>query len=148
MILKDTAELFDSYDDSASQRESLQARLRRLQEMYEWGHKTKEEYLMEHDEIQAQLQRMSPPADRSGQLERLAQFLASVATAWAEASQHQRNKLAGTLFDEIWVDDTRVTAVKPRPELEPFFKLNLECHNPDIAGDPDGIRNGDLEENP
>jgi len=49
------------------------------------------------------------------------------------------SKLAKTLFEEILVEHNKVVAVKPRPELEPFFKLNFECHSRDIACDPDGI---------
>ena len=54
------------------------------------------------------------------------------------------HRIAKTLFEEILIEDKEVVAVKPRPELEPFFKLNLECHSKDIAGDPDGIRTHDL----
>ncbi len=41
-------------------------------------------------------------------------------------TQEQSNKLARTLFDQVWLKDKAVVAVKPRPELEPFFKLNHE----------------------
>ncbi len=50
--------------------------------------------------------------------------MADVADAWKEATQEQRNKLARTLFQEIWVKDKQVVVVKPQPELAPFFKLN------------------------
>ena len=41
-------------------------------------------------------------------------------------------------------EDGRLLAVKPRPEFEPFFKLNFERQTADIAGDPEGIRTPDL----
>jgi len=56
----------------------------------------------------------------------LAEFLKNVAKAWREANEEQRNKLARQLFDEIWVKDKQVIAVKPRPELKPFFQLSYE----------------------
>jgi hypothetical protein len=59
-------------------------------------------------------------------LEELAQFLADVPAAWRAATQEQRNKLARTLFDQIWLEDKKVVAIKPRTELEPFFRLNYE----------------------
>ena len=59
-----------------------------------------------------------------------------------EANQEQRNKLAKTLFEQILVENNKVVAVKPRHELEPFFKLNLDYHSRDIACDPDGVRGG------
>ena len=36
-------------------------------------------------------------------------------------------RLARYLFEEIWVQDKKVVAVKPRGEFEPFFRLNLEA---------------------
>jgi hypothetical protein len=73
-------------------------------------------------------------------LKRLAEFLANVAEVWREANQEQKNKLARVLFEEIKLDNGgKIVVVKPRPELEPFFKLSYECHARDIAGDPGGI---------
>lgn len=48
------------------------------------------------------------------------------------------------LFDEVLVENTKVVAVMPRPELKPFFKLNLGCQTVNIDGEPDRIRTGDL----
>jgi hypothetical protein len=67
-------------------------------------------------------------------------FLANVADAWREAKQEQGNELARVLFEEIRLDNGgKVVAVKPRPELEPFFKLSCECHAKDIGCDPGRI---------
>ena len=79
-------------------------------------------------------------ADESDVLKKLAHFLANVSDAWKEASQEQRNKLARSLFEQIHVEDSRIVLVKPRPELEPFFRLDLECHTRDIGCDPGGVR--------
>ena len=38
----------------------------------------------------------------------------------------QRNKLAITVFDQVCLEDKTVIAVKPRTELDPFFRLNYE----------------------
>jgi hypothetical protein len=56
----------------------------------------------------------------------MARFLADVPAAWEAATQEQRHTLARTLFDEAWMKDQMVVAVKPQPELEPFFRLNYE----------------------
>ena len=75
----------------------------------------------------------------------MAHFLTNVANAWREANQEQRNKLARVLFEEIRLDNGgKVVAVKPRAELEPFFKLSYECHATAIGCDPEGIRTLDL----
>ncbi len=112
---------------------ALNTGLQRLQELYEWGHKTREQYLREYESVKAEIAKMTPTDERGRELGRLAEFLGSVATAWDAATQEQRNKLARTLFEEIWSEDATVAAVKPRPELEPFFRLNLECQSKDIA---------------
>ncbi len=64
-----------------------------------------------------------------------------MADGWREADQKQRNKLARVLFEEIRLDSGgKVVAVKPRPELEPFFRLSYECPARDIGCGPEGIR--------
>ncbi len=40
--------------------------------------------------------------------------------------EEQRNKLAHCLFQEIWIKDKEVVAVKSQPELKPFFQLSYE----------------------
>ena len=70
----------------------------------------------------------------------MAHFLSNVADAWREANQEQKNKLVRVLFEEIKLDSGgKVVAVKPRPELEPFFRLSYECLARDIGCDPEGI---------
>ena len=115
-----------AYDDSEKQKAALEARLKRAKELYEWGHKSRDEYLADYEDIQKQLRLLSPIEVRDNHLGKLAQFLANVAGAWDEANQDQRNKLAKTLFEQILVENNKVVAVKPQPELEPFFELNYE----------------------
>ncbi len=138
-ILEAHRKLQSAYDNSANQKTALQARSTRIKDLYKWGDITREDYLKERDDIQKQLQRLSPQEDQANQLQQLAHFLSNVADAWDEAAQEQRNKLAKTLFDQIWVEDGKIAAVKPRPQLEQFFKINFECHAKDITCDPEGI---------
>jgi hypothetical protein len=56
----------------------------------------------------------------------MARFLEDVPAAWAEATPEQRNKLARCLFDQVWLKDKKVVALKPASDLEPFFQLNYE----------------------
>ena len=69
-----------------------------------------------------------PPEDDTETLDRLASFLQDVALAWEAGDYEQRNRLARCLFEEIWVQDKKVVAVKPREEFEPFFRLNLDAN--------------------
>ena len=59
-------------------------------------------------------------------MDKLARFLANIAQGWEEATGGLKNKLARSLFPEIWIEDEQVIAAKPHPELEPFFQLNYE----------------------
>ena len=73
-----------------------------------------------------QLGKLTPPAKGSENLETLAQFLADVPAAWNIATPEQKSKLARVLFDQVWIRNKEVVGVKPRPELEPLFRLNYE----------------------
>ena len=73
-----------------------------------------------------QLESLAPKLHDRDHLDQLARFLDHVPAAWEAATQEQRNKLARTLFDEAWMKEKTVVAVKPQPELEPFFRLNYE----------------------
>jgi hypothetical protein len=53
---------------------------------------------------------------------RLAKFLADLPSAWAVATPDERNRLARQLFGEAIIENRTVVAVKPRPELLPFFE--------------------------
>ncbi len=52
--------------------------------------------------------------------------------------------MAKRLFEAVWVKDDRVVAVRPLPELRPFFQISEECQSKSLFGDPDRIRTGDL----
>jgi hypothetical protein len=125
-ILEAHQKLETAYDDIAKRRATLENRLARIKELYEWGHKLREEYLTDYDTIQGELKTLASPEDKGKTLDKLAHFLSNVVDAWKEASQEQRNKLAGALFVEVWIENNRVIGIKPREELKPFFQLSYE----------------------
>jgi len=125
-ILDTHEKLQTAYDDTEKEQTRLKAQLERLKELFSWEDLTEKQYLQEKDSILRELQVLTPSEERSQVLGQLASSLKSVVNAWKEASQNQRNKLARQLFDEIWVKDKQVIAVKPRPELKPFFQLSYE----------------------
>ena len=65
-------------------------------------------------------------------LDRLAEFLKNVSSAWREASSEQRNKLARALFDAVWIENQKVLGATPRPELKPFFDLQYSEMSNDV----------------
>jgi len=125
-ILEAQQELEKAYTDAAAQKERLERQLKRAKELYQWGDYSKAEYETRRDNILDQLRQLTVPQQPAEHLEKMAQFLACVPAAWAEATPEQRNKLARCLFDQVWLKDKEAIAVKPIAELEPFFKLNYE----------------------
>ena len=125
-ILEYHRKLEAAYDDVQKEQRALEGRLKRVRELYEWGDCTKAEYETRRDDLLKRLDALAPKLKETDHLDKLARFLGDVASAWEVATQEQRNKLARALFDEVWVKDKTVVAVKPLPELDPFFRLNYE----------------------
>jgi len=125
-ILEAHEKLQTAYDDTEKEQTRLKAQLQRLKKLFAWGDLSEKQYLAEKENTLETLRALTPPETKSRVLEGLAEFLKNVAKAWRGANQEQRNKLARQLFDEIWVKDKQVIAVKPRPELKPFFQLSYE----------------------
>ncbi len=100
----------------------------RLQDLYLLGDVPKAAYLAERDRLRRELAAL----DAADHCERerlggLAELIADVAKGWALATQEQRHRLAGMLFEEVVIDSEQVVAVKPRPELAPFFALDCQA---------------------
>jgi len=125
-IMEAHRRLQSAYDDVCRETSRLEARLQRVRDLYELGDISKDEYVRKREAIHKELRALTPPEDNSESLDRLAGFLGNVSKAWGAADQEQRNRLARCLFEELWIKDKEVVAVKPRPELEPFFRLNYE----------------------
>lgn len=104
----------------------LENRLKRVTELYEWGHKNKEKYLTDYSAIQSELKQLSPEKPAEDILNRLAQFLTNITVAWDQATSEQKNKLASALFEVIWIEGKKVKAVTPRDEFKPFFDIQYE----------------------
>ena len=115
-----------AYSNLEEERTNLVGRLRRTKRLFELGDYTEAEYVARRDDLLRQMEALESAPDQTNHLNKLAQFLANVPAAWGAATQEQRNKLARALFDQVWLEDKTVVAVKPRPELEPFFRLNYE----------------------
>jgi hypothetical protein len=117
----------------------------RLRDLYMFGDIDKARYLSERERLKRELAVLDASThDEISRLGALADLLANVADAWAVARPEQRNRLARLLFDEVVINDERVAAVKPRPELAGFFLLDFEkraglSHEYRTSG-PDGRR--------
>lgn len=124
-ILEAHRKLQSTYD-SDKQKALLEARLKRIKDLYGWGHVTRKEYLTDYTAIRRDLQQVTPIQPKVNVLERLAAFLKDIVLAWKDASQEQRNRLAKCLFEVVWIKDKKVVAVTPRLEFKPFFELQYD----------------------
>jgi site-specific DNA recombinase len=119
----DNQRKLESAYDVGKQRDALEARLEKIKELYEWGHKTKEEYRKDYGAIRRELQQLAPMENKTETLEKLATYIKNIALAWEQASQEQRNRLVSCLFEAVLIKDKKVMAVIPRPDFKPFFDL-------------------------
>ena len=115
--------LLEAYDIDG-QRSTLETQLKRLGDLYQWGRKTRAEYLADSNAIRRQLQKFKPNSKDT--LERLASFLKDITRAWDQASQLQRNRLLKYLLETVWIKDKKVIAVTPQPQFVPFFDLQYD----------------------
>jgi len=125
-ILEYHSQLESAYSDAEQERQVLEGRLRRVKELYEWGDFTRSEYQKRKSEIIDRIETLEPTIADSSHLDKLASFMSDIGSAWEAATPEQRNRLARALFEEVWVKDQVVVAAKPRPELDPFFRMNYE----------------------
>lgn len=112
-------------DDAQGRRRRIVTRLDRLKELYGWGDLDRADYLAQRELLLRDLAALD--ARETGEdihLDRLAELPSSVARMWSEADQAERNRIAGVLFEEVVINDNRVVAVKPRPEIADFFALD------------------------
>ena len=86
-ILEAHQKLETAYNDLVKRRAILENRLAKIKELYEWGHKPKDEYLADYDAIQHELKMLTGPENRGKTLDKLAHFLGNVVDAWEEANQ-------------------------------------------------------------
>ena len=143
-ILKVYSQLNSHQADTAVTKVTLESKLKRLKDLYSWGDIDEGEYRSQRDGIQEEIASLHTGSQNGDSLERLAALLRNVVEGWRLADQKQRNRMARALFNRVLVRDKQVVAVRPKKELEPFFKVSYECQEKSLAGDPDRIRTGDL----
>ena len=133
----------DMDNDTGAETEikSIKGELKRIKNLYRLGDMEYAEYLAERQALQARLAKLTITQSKPDYLGRMAQFLNNMALAWEAADQECRNRLAVELFETVWVKDSLVLGVTPRPEFIPFFDLIYSgCQTSLQTGGPDGIR--------
>jgi hypothetical protein len=110
-------------------------KLERIRTLYLEGDLDDAEYRRQRAEANEALTSIPPdelPASEAvGR--RLAALLADLSMAWTVATPDERNQIARQLFADVVVDNRTAVAVKPRPELAPFFESLAVNPDPEIT---------------
>ena len=101
--------------------------VRHLKDLYQLGHKPKQEYLADCTAIQRKLEALPEPSPDGEKLEKLARFLEDITLAREEAGKEQRNRLVSQLFEVAWVENKQLVAATPWSEFKPFFDLEYQA---------------------
>jgi site-specific DNA recombinase len=110
--------------DANAERLRLRGKLDRLSELYVEGMVDRSAYDAQRETILGQLASLpadTDPTDDAGRI--LADYLANVGRAWADAAGDERNQIARQLFADVMVVNKTAVAVMPRPEFRPFLEL-------------------------
>ena len=138
-ILKVYSQLNSRQADTAVTKVTLESKLKRLKDLYSWGDIEEGEYRSQRDGIQEEIASLHTGSQNGDSLERLAVLLRNVVEGWRLADQKQRNRMARALFNGVLVRDKQVVAVRPKKELEPFFKVSYECQEKVLLATSTGI---------
>lgn len=125
-ILEAHLKLRSAYDEVQRERAKLKGQLERIKDLYQLGHKSRQDYLADYTAVTRRLEALPQSVVDEKELERLAAFLEDIALAREEAAEEQRNRLASQLFEVVWIENKQVVAVTPRPEFKPFFDLEYQ----------------------
>jgi site-specific DNA recombinase len=131
-ILEAHLKLRSAYEEIERERAKLKGQLERIKDLYELGHKSKQEYLADYTAITRKLEALPESVVDEEELEKLASFLEDISLAWEEAAEEQRKRLASQLFEVVWIENKQLVAVTPRSEFRPFFDLQYQ-------GMPEGV---------
>jgi DNA invertase Pin-like site-specific DNA recombinase len=130
--------------NTEDERKRLAQKAERVKLLYIEGEITDEQYRRQRSEIAEAVAAIPaddlPPTEAVGR--RLAQMLADLSHAWALATPTERNAIARELFSDVVIANRTAVAVKPRPELAPFF-ASLACQ-PDAKITRERKRRGSL----
>ena len=136
------------------EREHLQDRLRRLQQLYLDGY-PESEYKREKEAILAALQTLGDP--QGDEVIVLGDHIEGLLDAWHCATREEKRDILRMMLQAVYVDvpKKKLVALQVKPTFKPLFRAWLENEEPQqvqlrftsdiVFGDPEGIRTPDLQ---
>ncbi len=124
-------------EDPAKERRRLEASLKRMGELYQWGDIERSDYIAERERIRERLRMLAPEPQRRRDIKRLVDRVALLRDTWTAANQLERNKIAVELIQKVVIKDDQVVEIVPRPDLAMILP-NWTGSSPSCGSD--GIR--------
>ena len=99
------------------------------------GDLERERYLAEQERLRRELVAIEAQnTEEDAELAELAGLLRNLKEGWDQATQEQRNRLARLILEGVVINDDRVAAMKPRPELAGFFAIDCQVRGLESQG--------------
>lgn len=120
------------------QRAKLKGELERLRVIFQLGDITEQAYRAERDRLRGALVELSPA--QAFDVERAAQVLQNFGELWQAATLAEREEIARSMIERIFVFCGKITALEPKPDFYPLLAI--------AAQDADYIRVWDEDTEP
>jgi site-specific DNA recombinase len=132
--------------ETRQRRTDLEERLLRSRDLYEIGDLARPEYIARRDTINAELASLAPQP--LPDLDQARTVLEDFEIFWRnETDPNAKRHFLNLVFNGIWIEDSRIVAVQPKPSFLPFFEHQHRSTARETAGvndGSDGTRTRDL----
>jgi hypothetical protein len=108
--------------DVEKQRNAIEARIARLQELFELGHIKRGEYVTRREALKADADALSTAVDKP---EKVAESIGSLVDDWPLMDAGQKRQVLETIFADVSLEDGALVAATPRSGWIPYLEAVL-----------------------
>jgi len=123
-------------DPDRAERARLEGQLERAKRLFILGDLDEPAYKVERNRIMVALSKLRLPSDPAIDLIKAAELLSNLKEVWSLANDGERARIVGTIFETIWIEESKIVSVEPKPA---FYRVMMVCHEEgkaDGEGDP------------
>jgi hypothetical protein len=125
--------------DTVERRETLEEHLSRARDLYELGDLPRPEYMARRDAIHSELATLAPQPIPD--LDQARTVLEDFTIFWQhETNPNAKRHFLHLIFDGVWIEDSRIVAVQPKPSFLPFFEHKDSAAKAGVNDGSDGGR--------
>jgi site-specific DNA recombinase len=129
--------------ETVERRAALEKRLHRTRDLYELGDLPRTEYIARRDAIHTELATLAPQP--LPDLDQARTVLEDFTIFWQnETDPNAKRHFLHLIFDGIWIENSRIVAVQPKPSFLPFFEHKDSAAKAGVNDGSDGTRTRDL----